>query len=158
MWSRWTRSLQFLALCSGATALCVTVVAIAAFLASISNPWLIGIQNEPHWSCAIGSGRLKVWVAELGFDKTFETWTASWYRGLDGRPIRWDFTFSRGSTGGIVVIAIPLWAIAAVSGAGGINLIGAVLISRLPKELHALSADRDKDQTSANSTVTIASK
>ena len=155
MWNRWTRSLEFLVLSYGASALCVTVVAIGAFLASISTPWLIGIQNEPHWSWAIGSGRLKVWVAEPGFFAPDETWTASWYRGLDGQPIRWDFTMHRGSTGGVVVIAIPLLTIAAISGA---NLICSVLIFRQSKQQHAQTTNIGLEQTSAKSTVTIVSK
>ena len=158
MWNHWTRSLEFLALASGVSTLFVVVVSIAVLLASISKPWLIGIQNEPHWSLAIGSGRLKAWVAEPGFFAPHETWAASWYRGLDGQPIRWDFTLHRGTTGGVVVIAIPLWAIAAVSGAGGVNLICAVLISRLPRQQHTQVADMDVDQASAKSTPTIASK
>lgn len=89
--------------------LLTATAAIALLLLSRSNPWLVGVKNEPHWSWAIGSGRLKTWFAEPGVPQEYEWWTNSWYRGLDGQPIIWGFTLHRGSTGGVIVLAIPLW-------------------------------------------------
>lgn len=96
--------------------LLVATTAIALLVRSRSDPWLVGVQNEPHWSWAVGSGRLKVWVAEPGVPQKYDWWTSSWYRGLDGQPIRWDVTLHRGSTGGVIVFAIPLWLLAGVFG------------------------------------------
>jgi hypothetical protein len=111
-------------LCSfGSLALLLSVGALALLLQSRSNPWLIGVQNEPHWSWAVGSGRLKLWLAEPGAFSSNQTWTSSWYRGLDGKPIRWGFTAHRGSTGGVIVIAVPLWAFAGVGGFCGVFLL-----------------------------------
>lgn len=92
----------------------------ALLLQSRSNPWLVGVQNEPYWSCAVGSGRFKAWLAEPAMWRDQYGWTNSWYRGLDGQSIRWDITVDRGSTGGVIVVAIPLWIFLAAGLAGGI--------------------------------------
>jgi hypothetical protein len=106
-----------LLLCAaGALSLLIATAALVLLLLSRSEPWRVGVQNEPHWSWAVGSGRLKVWVAEPGVPRPDNWWTSSCYRGLDGEPIRWDFTFSRGSTGGVIVVAIPLWFVSSVFG------------------------------------------
>lgn len=97
--------------------------AVVLLVQSQSNPWLIGVQHEPHWSWAVGSGRLKVWFAEPGTFSRKDSWTNSWYRGLDGQPIRWDVTLSRGSTGGVIVIALPLWTFAVLGGISGMGLL-----------------------------------
>lgn len=96
---------------------------IAVLVSSRSNPWLVGVQNEPHWAWAVGSGRLKLWLAEPGAFSREDPWTSSWYRGLDGQPLRWDFTLHRGSTGGIIVLALPLWTFACAGSIGGICLL-----------------------------------
>ena len=121
--SHWSRSREVLCLSSGAVSLLVSAVAVVLLLLSESTPWLIGVQNEPQWSWAVGSGRLKVWVAEPGWFSEKDRWTSSWYRGLDDQPIRWDFTLHRGSTGGVFVIAVPFWAIAVVGCASGVFLL-----------------------------------
>jgi hypothetical protein len=103
----------------GAVSLFIATTAFVLLLLSRSDPWLIGAQYEPRWSWAIGSGRLKIWVAEPGVPQKSSRWTSSWYRGLDGRPIRWDLTLSRGTTGSVIVIAVPLWLVAAVFALSG---------------------------------------
>ena len=102
----------------GAIALVAIVGSITLMILSRGDPWRFGQQHEPYWSWAIGSGRLKLWIAEPGVFTPTDSWTSSWYRGLDGSPIRWDFTMHRGSTGGVVVMAIPFWSVAL----GGITL------------------------------------
>ncbi len=97
--------------------------AVVLLLQSQSNPWLLGVQHEPYCSWAVGSGRLKVWLAEPGVFSRTDVWPNSWYRGLDGQPIRWDVTLSRGSTGGVIVIALPLWTFALLGGISGIGLL-----------------------------------
>jgi hypothetical protein len=121
--SHWSRSRDVLSVSSGAVSLLIATAAVVLLLLSGSTPWLIGVQNEPKWSWAVGSGRLKVWLAEPGWFSENDRWTSSWYRGLDGQPIRWDFTLHRGSTGGVLVIAVPLWAIAGVGGVSGAFLL-----------------------------------
>ncbi len=106
----------FLLTSFGVISLLMAMAALVLLLQSRSDPWLVGVQNEPHWSWAVGSGRLKVLIAEPGVPQPYNQWTNSWYRGLDGRPLRWDLTLSRGSTGGIIVIAIPLWIVSSVFG------------------------------------------
>ena len=134
MWKSRTPQFDTRLLYTGILLLSLAIVSSILFVASISNPWLTGVQCEPYYSWAIGSGRLKIWIAELGpYSSKISAellWTSSWYRGLDGQPIRWDFTFSNGSTGGIVVIAIPLWTIIAVSGTAGSSLTCASILSR----------------------------
>lgn len=80
------------------------VISLTIWLSSTGTPWLIGQQREPRWAWALGSGRLKLWwSSDHPADRT---WTTSWYRGLDGRPIRWDITFSRNV---VNTLALPLW-------------------------------------------------
>lgn len=91
--------------CCGTLAVLSAVTAVVLLFLSRSNPWFAGLQREPYFSWAIGSGRLKVWVAVPGSFSPYVWWTNSWYRGLDGWPIRWDFTLHLGE---IIVVAIPL--------------------------------------------------
>ena len=130
MWNRWTQFLELSSRYFGLFRLSVALVSIVLFVASISNPWLIGVQKKTYCSWAVGSGRLKIWIAEPTQFSNEHLWTNSWFRGLDGQPIRWDFTIPTWPTGGIVVIAIPLWAIAAVSGSGGVYFICTSMSSR----------------------------
>ena len=118
-------SLRILLVAGGLLCWLLAAGSAALLLESRSNPWLVGIQNEPYWSWAVGSGRLKTWVAEPVLWKEKYGWTSSWYRGLDGQPLRWDVTVHRGSTGGVIVVAIPLWASTVVGLAGGMICIGA---------------------------------
>jgi len=76
------------------------------FVASAGRPWLFGVQREPRWAFAIGSGRLKLWWAQQAAFSLNDSWTSSWYRGLDGQTIRWDVSISPGT---VRVVAIPLW-------------------------------------------------
>ena len=110
-------------------ALAASAGATALLFLSRSNPWFAGAQNEPHYSWAVGSGRLKLWVADPGASAGGR-WSNSWYRNLDGQPIRWDFTLSRGSTGGVLVLAIPLGAVAGICGVAGVCFL--LLRSRVP--------------------------
>jgi hypothetical protein len=114
------RDLRLLRFSFGTSALLVSAVAIVLLVQSRSKPWLFGGQNEPDWSWAVGSGRLKLWLADRGAFSADETWPASWYRGLDGKPIRWGFTAHRGTTGGVTVIAVPLWTVGILAGFCGI--------------------------------------
>jgi len=111
------------ATCGAVTTVAITGSITLIFL-SRGDPWRFGQQHEPHWSWAIGSGRLKLWVAEPGIFAPTDTWASSWYRGLDGSPTRWDFTLHRGSTGGVVVMAIPLWSLALGGSMLGIGVLG----------------------------------
>ncbi len=118
-----TRRVRMLLWSFGTFSLLLATAAIVLLVQSRSTPWLIGVQNEPHWSWAVGSGRLKIWLAEPEVFSSNDSWTSSWYRGLDGQPIRWGFTVHRGSTGGVIVIAVPLWVIAGVGGFCGTYLL-----------------------------------
>ena len=116
------------------TGIAFCLLAIAActlFLLSRSTPHLTGRQHEPDWAWAVGSGRVKVWIAEPGAFAPHDTWTASWYRGLDGQPLRWDFTLPPLSPGGVFVFAIPLWVIAILSATGGMLLVSLGIRNRV---------------------------
>ena len=84
----------------------IALVILATWIASAGRPWLCGVQHEPRWATAIGSGRVKVWWARAGAFSPEDGWIASWYRGLDGAPIRWGCSASFGA---VRVVAIPLW-------------------------------------------------
>ncbi|MFO0918593.1 MAG: hypothetical protein U0872_09795 [Planctomycetaceae bacterium] len=112
-------------------ALCLLAIAASTlFLLSRSTPWLIGRANEPRWAWAIGSGRVKLWVAEPGAFQPQDTWTASWYHGLDGQPTRWDLTLPELSPGGVFVVALPLWGFAILWGTAGMLLLALGLRNR----------------------------
>jgi hypothetical protein len=108
---------------SGIVFCLLAMFAAVLFLMSRSTPWLVGRQHEPRWAWAVGSGRVKLWIAEPGVFPPDETWTASWYHGLDGQSIRWDFTLPLIPPAGIFVAAFPLWAVAAFLGIGGASLV-----------------------------------
>lgn len=90
-----------------------------AWVASLGQPWCLGIQREPRWACAVGSGRVKLWWAKDGAFMTGDTWTSSWYRGLDGSAVRWGVDASFGV---VRVVAIPLWPFFTVAASGAFVL------------------------------------
>ncbi|MHC4976270.1 MAG: hypothetical protein ACYTF7_06655 [Planctomycetota bacterium] len=84
---------------------------------SRGDPWFAGHNHEPNWAWAVGSGRLKIWVA--GPDYALDWWPNMYYRGLDGSPLRWDLQFVNNTTRGVYACAIPFWLLAGLSGGMG---------------------------------------
>jgi hypothetical protein len=106
----------------GAVFWLLTLAAIALLLLSRSNPWLIGKQRQPYWAWAVGSGRIKLWVAEQPeFFAPENWWPNMYYRGLDGQAIRWDVTLERQVA--VMVVALPLWLVGLACAAVGTSMI-----------------------------------
>lgn len=107
----------------------ITLASAVLGVCSSGSKWLIGEQHEPYYSWAVGSGRIKIWLAEDDAFEPGDWWARGWYRGLDGDPLRWDFDYHHASTGGITVVAIPFWFIGIVALICGLSM--AIVWSRL---------------------------
>jgi hypothetical protein len=115
------RLLRTFLLSGGAASWLLALAATVLLLLSRSEPWLMGKQHEPHWSWAVGSGRIKLWVAQPEAFESHDWWPAMYYRGLDGSPIRWDVTLNRQE--GLTVMALPLWLVALAGAIAGTSMI-----------------------------------